>query len=185
MKRHVFLAVVLFLALAVIGLLSRPAAADGQEGAGLTGVWSWRNYLPVFGPIPAGSSLPSMVVFHQDGTGLCSDALAFGGFSLNPNNYTPLYGVWERTGPHEFAVTFYCLRFNGSTRELIGFARARANLAFSGDFDHVAGILYMDFLDSTAGPLMVPDPLTPGATWTPSAFGPLNFEAVRVSVVPY
>jgi hypothetical protein len=186
MKRNALLAAALFLALGMIGLLGQPATTQGPEGAVMTGVWSWRNLLPaVPGLIPAGSTLPSILVFHNDGTVQCSDALAFGGFPLNPNNYTPFYGVWERTGPHKFTATFYSLRFDGSTRTLIGFARARANFAFSTDFDHITGVLFLDFLDSTAGPLMVPNPLAPGLNWTPDPMCPLNIEAARVSVVPY
>ena len=41
MKRNVFLAAALFLALGMIGLVGQPASTQGPEGAGLAGGWSW------------------------------------------------------------------------------------------------------------------------------------------------
>ena len=186
MKRKFFLAAALFIALGMIGLLSHPATAFGQEGAVMTGVWSWQNTMPSawFGP---DAVLPSVLTFHNDGTTVCSDGIAFGGLPLAYNGfcYTPFQGVWERTGPHEFTATWLSLRFDRTTGVLDGFARARAKFKFSTDFDHIAGTLYMDFLRSSAGPLKVPDPLAPDAIWVPSALGELQIKAARVSVVPY
>lgn len=182
MKRKLTLAGTLFLASGMILLLSQPVYAQESGGAILTGVWYWENMLPaaMFG---AGAHLPSILIFHNDGTAFCSDALAFGGASFNPCTYTPFYGKWERIGPHGFTVTCLSLRFKEGT--LIGFARAVTEFAFSGDFDHIEGELRMEFLDSAAGPLMVPDPLDPAAVWTPSAMPPLKIKAGRVGVVPY
>ncbi len=121
MKRKVFLAAAFFLALGAIGLLGQPASTQGPNGAVLTGVWSWRCILPpaMFGP---NAVMPSVVTFHNDGTVLWSDGLAFGGLPLaySPYTYTPFYGEWERTGPHEFRLTCFVhalLQVRWSTRQ--------------------------------------------------------------------
>jgi hypothetical protein len=182
MNRKVFLAAALFIALGMIGLLGQPATTQGPEGAVMTGVWYWQN---VFGP----GVLPSILTFHNDGTVLCSDALAFGGIPDNPFTLTPLYGVWERTGPQEYTATWLCLCFyrTAPLGMLAGIVRSRANFAFAGDFDHIAGTMSVDLLlsDYTSDlfPLNCPDPLAPDAAW--ASWTTLNFTAARVSVVPY
>ena len=187
MKRYVFLAAALFLALGVIGLLSRPATVQSPEGAVLTGGWLWQINLDAVFP---GAVLPSLLIFHADGTGFCSDAVAFGGVPWNMNRYTPFYGVWERIGPHEFTATFLSLRFDTTNGNiLVGIARSRATLAFTSDWDHMAGTMHMDFLPCVGGnPLMCPNPLlAQESDWQPfSATGSdFSFTCTRVSVVPY
>jgi len=122
MKRKVLFAGAIFLALAATVLLSqqgRPAFSQDQEtavqcgkGAVLTGVWYWQINMDMFF---TGAVLPSMLAFHNDGTGACSDSVAFGGTLTNKYRYTSFQGVWERTGPHEFTATFYALRFDPTT----------------------------------------------------------------------
>jgi hypothetical protein len=181
------LAAVLFLALGVLGMLSHPAAALGQEGAVLTGVWYWENIIPVF----PGAVLPSILTFHNNGTCVCSDALAFGGLPTNTNRYIPFQGVWERIGPHKFRAMWLVLRFDAATGALLGVGRSRATFAFSTDFDHFEGSMHLDFLPCPAGPfgfLMCPNPLlAQEGDWQPwSATGSdFSFKAARVSVVPY
>jgi hypothetical protein len=182
MRRNVFLAAALLLALGTIGLLSQPAKAYGQEGAVMTGVWYWQNDV-------SPGILPSVLTFHNDGTVFCSDALAFGGVptAMNPFNYTPFYGVWKRTGPHEYTATWLSLPFDRATGLLAGIVRVRAKFAFVGDFDHFEGTMTGEalFSDTTSPffPLNCPDPLAPDAAWTP--MWNVSFHAARVSVVPY
>lgn len=185
MKRNVFLATALFLALGTIGLLGQPATVQGPEGAVLTGVWYWQNVL-------GAGVLPSLLTFHQDGTVSCSDALAFGGIppTMNPYTLTPFYGVWERTGPHAYTATWLSVAFYRAaplTGFLAGIVRSRANFAFVDDFSHIAGTMFVEVLlsDKTSPlfPLNCPDPLAPSAAWAP--WTTLSFHAARVSVVPY
>jgi hypothetical protein len=188
MNRKVLLVGILFLALGIIGMLSHPAIALGQEGAVLTGGWIWQINLDVVFP---GAVLPSLLIFHNDGTCFCSDAVAFGGTPTNVFRYTPFYGVWERTGPHEFTATIMSLRFDTTKGNiLVGIGRSRATFAFTTDWDHMAGTMHMDFLPCVGGnPLMCPNPLLaqesdwePWSTTMPSDF---SFTCTRVSVVPY
>jgi len=185
MKRKVFLAAALFLALGTIGLLSQQAVSQGPNGAVMTGVWYWQNVMPptIFGP---NAVLPSVLTFHNDGTVFCSDALAFGGLPVPYNlyTYTTFYGVWERTGSHAFTSTWLSLRFDRATGNLAGIVRARAQFTFADDFDHIAGTIHLDGLVCPT-PLTCPDPLAPGAVWVPFATGELSFHAARVSVLPY
>ncbi|OGD18119.1 MAG: hypothetical protein A2W03_14705 [Candidatus Aminicenantes bacterium RBG_16_63_16] len=189
MKRKVFLAAALFLVLGVMGLHGQQAATQGPEGAVLTGVWHWQNVMPpaMFGP---NAVLPSLLTFHNDGTVMCSDSLAFGGLPLaySPYTYTPFYGVWERTGPHEFIATWLSLRFFRTPGDLAGnlagIVRARAQFTFADDFDHIAGTIHLDGL-ACPTPLTCPDPMAPDALWVPFAMGELSFHAARISVVPY
>ena len=189
MKRKVLLAAALSLALGMIGMFSQPATAFGQEGAVMTGVWYWQNVMPpaMFGP---NAVLPSLLTFHNDGTVMCSDALAFGGLPLgyNPYTYTPFYGAWERTGAHAFTATWLSLRFFRTPGDfagiLAGIVRSRAVFTFAEDFDHIAGTMYLDVL-ACPTPLTCPDPLATDALWVPFAMGEISFHAARVSVVPY
>jgi len=186
MKRNVFLAAALFLALGMIGLVGQPATTQGPEGAVMTGVWYWQNTV-------TGGILPSVLTFHNDGTVFCSDALAFGGIptAMNPFYYTPFYGVWERTGPHAYTATWLSIPFYRDaplTGLVAGIVRVRANFAFVGDFDHITGTMTGEarFSDTTSQsfPLNCPDPLAPGAAWAPM-WTDVVFHAARVSVVPY
>jgi hypothetical protein len=192
MKRKVLFAGVLFLALGVIGLLSQKATSqdrDNREGAVLTGVWFWQNSLDFFYP---GASIPAFLAFHNDGTSTGAWGIAFGGL---PTPYVtsttnPIYGVWERTGPHEFRGTWWTMRFDRATGILAGIVRARANFAFAGDFDHFAGTVHMDFLPCTGGnPLYCPNPLlakdTDWVAWSPFFPADYNIKAARMSSVPY
>jgi len=177
MKRKVFLAGVLFLSLGVIGLLSQRASSQGPEGAVMTGVWYWQTIMG------SGLALPSVLVFHSDGTVVASGGIAFGGTPTNPYRYTPFQGVWERTGPHEFRATFLSLRFDGTTGLLVGVARKRTQFWFTEDFDHFAGTMHLEVLPCTT-PLTCLDPLAPDANWQDWAVG-VPIKAVRVSCVPY
>ena len=185
MKRKVFLAAALFLAFGVMGLHGQQAATQGPEGAVLTGVWSWQCVLPVFGP---DAVMPSLVTFNKDGTVLWSDGLFFGGLPTVYGlsfTYTPYHGVWERTGPHQFRLTAYALRFNRSDGVIAGIARVRTNFTFADDFDHIAGTNHVDTL-ACPTPLTCPDPLTaPESSWVPWPINPISFHAARISVVPY
>ncbi len=185
MKRNVLLAAALFLALGMIGMLSHPATAYGQEGAVLTGVWYWQNDV-------SPGILPSVLTFHNDGTAFCSDALAFGGIptAMNPFNFTPFYGVWQRTGPHAYSATWLSIPFYRAaplTGFVAGIVRVRANFAFADDFNHFAGTMTGEVLlsDTTSPlfPLNCPDPLAPDAAWAP--MWTVSFRAARVSVVFY
>jgi hypothetical protein len=178
MKRKFFLAGALFLALGVIGLLGQQDGNNhGQQGADLTGVWYWQN---IFGD----GVLPSILTFHNDGTVLCSDALAFGGIppTMNPYTLTPFYGVWERTRRHEYTATWLSLAFNRETGILAGIVRSRANFAFADHFDQIAGTMFVEMLACPSF-LTCPDPLAPNAAWAP--WTQLSFHAARVSIVPY
>ena len=190
MKRKVFLAGALFMALGMIGLLGQPASTQGPEGAVLTGVWYWQCVLPpaMFGP---NAVVPSLYTFHNDGTVTASNSLAFGGLPLaySPYTYTPFYGVWERTGPHEFTMTILSLRFYRTPGDfagiLSGILRSRTTITFADDFDHLAGTEHVDSL-ACPTPLTCPDPLlAPAASWVPWPTGPISFHAARISVVPY
>lgn len=186
MKRKVLLAAGLFLALGVIWLLSQPAHpafSQSPEGAVLTGTWYWET---VMGP---NLVLPSVLVFHNDGTCIASGGIAFGGTPTNPYRYTPFQGVWERIGPHEFKATFYSLRFDGATGLLVAVARKRVQFWFAGDFDHFAGTMRLDVLPCPT-PVTCPDPLLAAeADWQPFNPPPAPSEApihaARVSNVPY
>jgi hypothetical protein len=187
MKRKIFLAAALFLALGTIGFLSQPASTQGPEGAVLTGGWYWHIDLEkYYGP---GAGLPSLLIFHNDGTGFCSDAIAFGGTPTNVYRYTPFYGVWERSGPHEFTVTFMTLRFDTTKGNLLaGIGRSRATFTFTSDWDHMAGTMHMDFLPCVGGnPLACPNPLlAQESDWQPwGALSDFDFTCTRSSVVPY
>jgi len=188
MKRKVFLAAALFLALGTIGLLSQQDGNDhGQEGAVLTGGWYWHIDLQdYYGP---GAGLPSLLIFHDDGTGACSDSVAFGGIPGNVYRYTPLYGVWERKGSHKFRATFLSLRFDTTNNNLlVGILRSRATFAFTKDSDHMTGTMHLDFLPCTGGnPLACPNPLlAQESDWQPWGGIPdLKFTGARTSVVPY
>ena len=186
MKRYALLASALFLALGMIGLLGQHVSTQGPEGAVLTGVWSWRCVLPpaMFGP---NTVLPSVVTFQNDGTVLWSDGLAFGGLPLaySPYTYTPFHGEWERTGPHEFRLTCFAMRFYRSDGVLTSIVRVRSEFTFADDFDHIAGTNHVDTL-ACPTPLTCPDPLlAPAASWVPWPTGPISFHAARISVVPY
>ncbi len=152
MKRKVLLAGVLFLAVGVIGLLGQVASTQGPEGAVLTGTWYWETVMGT------GRVLPSVLVFHSDGTVVASGGISFGGVPTNPYRYTPFQGVWERMGPHEFRATFYSLRFDGASGLLVGVARKRTQFWFAEDFDHFVGTMLLDGLPCTS-PLTCPDPL--------------------------
>lgn len=196
MKRKILFTGMFILVLAVTVLLSQqrqPAFAQDQEasvqwgkGAVLTGVWYWENLLGVF----PGAVLPSILTFHNDGTCVCSDALAFGGIPGSMHRYIPFQGVWERTGPHEFRATFLSMRFDATTGVLLGIGRSRANFHFTEDFDHFAGSMHMDFLPCPAVPfgfLMCPNPLlAQKSDWQAWETGPdFNFKAARVGNAPY
>ncbi len=178
MKRKVLLAGALFLAFGAIGLLGQVASARGPKGAVMTGTWYWETIMPT------GGALPSVLVFHSDGTVVASGGIAFGGIPTNPYRYTPFQGVWERMGPHKFRATFYSLRFDGASGLLVGVARKRTEFWFAGDFDHFDGTMLLDVLPC-ATPVSCPDPLSaPAAAWQP--FSPVvSIHAARISVVPY
>jgi len=183
MKGKAFLAAALFLALGVIGLPGQVASTQGPEGAVLTGTWYWET---VMGPNLA---LPSVLVFHSDGTVVASGGIAFGGVPTNPYRYTPFQGLWERMGPHEFRATLYSLRFDGASGLLVGVARKRTEFSFAGDFDRFVGTMRLDVLPCLT-PATCPDPLSaPDTAWQP--FNPppapaeASIHAARISVVPY
>ncbi|OGD18637.1 MAG: hypothetical protein A2W03_08565 [Candidatus Aminicenantes bacterium RBG_16_63_16] len=183
MKRKALLAGALFLSFGVIGLLGQIASTQGPEGAVLTGTWYWETVMPT------GGALPSVLVFHSDGTVVASGGIAFGGTPTNIFRYTPFQGVWERIGPHEFRATFYSLRFDGASGLLVGVARKRTQFWFVGDFDHFAGTMRLDVLPCTS-PVTCPDPLSaPVDAWQP--FNPppapteVSIHAARISSVPY
>jgi hypothetical protein len=200
MKRKVLFVGMFILVLAVTMLLSQqrqPAFSQDQEasvqwgkGAVLTGFWHWQINMDLFFP---GAVLPSLVTFHNDGTGGCSDSVAFGGTPTNVYRYTPFQGVWERIGPHKFALTFMALRFDTTKNNvLVGIARSRATISFSTDFDHLEGTMHMDFLpcpDNPYGFLMCPNPLLAAEgdwqPWNPGMPSDFNIKAARVSNVPY
>ena len=186
MNRKVFLAIMLFMALGMIGLLGQPASTQGPEGAVLTGVWSWHVVLPpaMFGP---NAGMPSVVTFHNDGTVFWSDGLAFGGLPLayGPYTYTPFYGVWERTGPHEFRLTFLpCASTGQMDYSPASCAYGRSSLLQMILTISPGRITWITLACPT--PLTCPNPLTaPNASWVPWPTGPISFHAARISVVPY
>ncbi len=200
MKRKILFAGMFILVLAVTVLLSQqrqPAFSQDQEasvqwgkGAVLTGSWFWQIDLGFF---VTGATLPSLVIFHNDGTGSCSDSVAFGGVPWNAYRYIPFSGVWERTGPREFKATFLTLRFDTTQGNmLVGIGRSRATFKFTPDFDHIAGTMHMDFLPCPAGPysfLMCPNPLLAQESdwkqWSATMPSNFSFTGTRVSNVPY
>ncbi len=98
--------------------------------------------------------------------------------------------MWERPGPHAFTATFLTIPFYRAgplAGFVAGIVHVRANFAFDGDFDHIAGALIAERLlsDTTSPlfPLNCPDPLALDAAWAPMWI--VSFQAARVSVVPY
>jgi len=99
-----------------------------------------------------------------------------------PFKITPLHGVWERTGPGQFGVTSLMLGFDPATNVLVAIGRARADIRFDGDFDHLAGTLYGELLFCPT-PFSCPNPTDPAAPWITTT-PPVPFTAIRVRRVP-
>ena len=161
-------------ALLLAGSVS-PLAAPG-EGANITGTW-W--LVGQYGP---GMTLPTLVTYHADGTSAASDSIMFGGIPGFPFKITPLHGVWKRTGPGQFGVTSLMLGFDPATNMLVAIGRARADIRFDGDFDHLAGMLYGELLFCPT-PFSCPNPTDPAAPWITTT-PPVPFTAIRVRRVP-
>jgi hypothetical protein len=146
------------LAVAVLFLISSPPihAADGQT---LTGAWVvWVNLQP-------GVRVPMLQAFTSDGLIVSSES--FGGLPGATTRSSPLYGVWERTGPHTFATTNLVLVFDASSSILVGFGRARATLSLTGnDGNQGSGTVQIEFL-ACPSPFACPDPLAANAAWAP------------------
>jgi len=162
----------LLLLLAVIVLLAAPAGLvagsnsnQGQaEGYQPAGSWVWWTSFGTPGSVPA------LVTYHTDGTLSGADGLMF----LTPDGgkISPIHGVWERTGPKGFGGASLYMLYNPAGT-LVGFARARSALHFVDDPDHIEGVMFVDIgLPCASPPFGCPDPVSPGATWTPHPMMP-------------
>lgn len=184
MKRT--LALIGIMALAVATAVTVPAQNPKPfcaKGATLIGTWAWQTMLPVDPnhQLP----LPALVTYHQDGTVTGADGMMFGGIPANPYRYTPLHGVWERTGHHTFRGTGLFLRFDAATGILVAIVRTRSHIEFGADFDHINGTMHGDLL-SCSTPLTCPDPTSaPPEAWQPYGLvSDFSFTASRLHIVP-
>lgn len=150
-------------------------AVQDKEGYQPAGTWAWSTHRP------SGGTLPALVTYHKDGTISGSDGVMFGiNFppAFNPNLASGLHGVWERTGPRSFRGMSLYLQF-APDGNVIGWGRARSELQFVGDEDHIEGTMYLDSLPCPT-PFTCPDPVA--SAWT-STITRRAVSAVRLSRV--
>jgi hypothetical protein len=169
------MALLVLAALLALGVTS-PTADEGWRPGWrptLTGTWYFSSV------IAPGATLPGLVTYHDDGTAVYSDAIMFGGIPQVPMKITPFHAVWQVTGRNRFGGTALGLIFDPVTNAMIGFARARSNLRFDTDLNHIVGTIFGEMvLCSTT--FTCPDPTDPSLVWTPTA-DPVHGMSVSLS----
>ena len=175
------------LALLVAPLYAQPATQTSKTGppAQPWGTWYWVTDISGVTGM-TGSSLPTVISFHEDGTFACAEGNSFGGVPNATFVYTTGLGTWVRMGGG--AIAFEATRlgfvFDKASGILKGIGRSRFTFRFAGDFEHITGTLFVETL-SCAAPIFCPDPLDPDATWVPtSPPGGFSGTAMRVHAIP-
>lgn len=157
--------------------LISPSAVNAADTNTMAGTWV------VWIELQSGVRVPMLQVFTSDGLIISSDS--FGGLPGATIRSTPLYGVWERTGPKAFATTNLVLIYDASSSLLIGFGRARATVSFTGnDANQGSGTVSVEFLPCPS-PFACPDPQAADAAWVPLPGLPpsLQVTATRLRLV--
>lgn len=137
-----------------------PASAQNAEPQPW-GTWVWQTS---FGP---GLSLPALLTLDKDGTVSVSDGQMFGGLPGATTRYSPLHGVWERTGAGRIGGTSLWLIFDAPSGVLVAIGRCRTALTLTSGGEALEGTMFLETLPCFAGPLGCPDPLDPAAPWLP------------------
>lgn len=177
MRRCIWLASLIVLAVAAATVMAQ-SQAPGRWGQ-VWGTWVWTT----------NNRLPALVTFHMGGTVSVSDGSMFGG--VLPNSairMTPLHGIWEKTGMQSIAGSSLWLTFDATTGVLMGWGRARTSIQFAEDFNSFQGKMFVETLACTAGtPVSCPDPQNPAAKWTSQPNMPpdgFDIAGVRFERVP-
>ena len=128
---------------AALGALAVPAAAfaDGGNGGdqgerGIVGAW-------LIKVVPDGpASVPYEVLnLYTPGGGVAGVASN----EMEPTNLsTSVYGAWQQTGPHKFAITFLLFTFTPQGSRS-GTLKVRAKAALSQDSGQISGPAVIEF----------------------------------------
>ncbi len=150
---------VLATVVAVVAMSQAPAAQGtpgvnhgGSGGKSLAGAW-FSTVTPTLIP-----PFVSVGTFERGGTltNISSVSLAFPpGVIASGVPESPGYGVWAKTGPQTYAVTFLTITGDG-TGGFAGTQKVRATLTIGPDGDQFDGVFQVDVLDP-GGSLIVSD----------------------------
>ena len=171
-------------AVAMLLLTIPNAFAQTKTEAGQPwGSWYWLTDISAFTGFP-GTTSPTLLGINQDGSFTCAEGTMFGGYIGATETYTPGMGTWKKTGGGIFHASRLMLVFDKTTGVLTGILRSRFSFHFVGSFNRIEGKLWLEVL-SCSDPFGCPDPLDPGAGWTPlSPPEGLPGWATRIPVLP-
>ena len=183
--RRVLLPIVI-LVMAAAPLCAQPAGpVSAPRVAGQPwGTWYWVTDISAATGIN-GSTLPTVITFHEDGTLACAEGNSFGGFPGAVLVYSAGLGTWEKERRGTFRATRLGFVFDKATGVLKGIGRSRFTFKYAGDFDQITGTLFVETLPCSTGPMFCPDPFDPDAVWTPaSPPGGFPATATRMNALP-
>jgi hypothetical protein len=182
--RRLFLIVVLTLVVAPLGAQPAGQWYRPDSPAQPWGTWYWVTDISAMTGIN-GTSLSTVITFHEDGTLACAEGNSFGGFPGAALAYSTGLGTWERERRGTFKATRLGFVFDKATGVLKGIGRSRFTFQYAGHFDEITGTLFVETLPCSAGPMFCPDPFDPDAVWTPAS-PPTGFPATarRVYALP-
>lgn len=168
-------------AAAALAMTTVSAPAQGLSIPRWGQVWGTWVHQMQMGP---GMKMPALVTLNIDGTFTGAPGLMFGGVPDATVTFTPVFGVWQRTGWQNIASTSLIMVFDRKSGLLAGFWRSRSSLDFSDDFNSYTGTEFLEQLTCTS-PLTCPDPLDPKAAWEPVTGMPASFpiSGARVELV--
>jgi len=150
-------------AAAALAITTISAPAQGLSIGRWGQVWgTWVHQVQ----LGSGMTMPALIAFNIDGTVTGAPGLMFGGVPDATVTFTPVFGVWQKTGWKSIAGTSLLMVFDRTSGVLTGFRRSRTSLDFSDDFNKYNGTEFMENL-ACALPVTCPDPLDPKAAWEP------------------
>jgi hypothetical protein len=165
-----FLLPIVILVMAAAPLSAQPAGPmSAPRVAGQPwGTWYWVTDISAMTGIN-GTSLPTVVTFHEDGTLACAEGNSFGGFPGAGLVYSGGLGTWEKERRGTFNATRLGFVFDKASGVLKGISRSRFAFQYAGRFDEITGTLFVETLPCSTGPMTCPDPLDPDAVWMPAS----------------
>lgn len=181
-----FVLPIVMLVMVAAPLCAQPAgpASAPRAAAQPWGTWYWVTDISAMTGT-SGTSLPTVITFHENGTLACAEGNSFGGFPGAAFVYSAGLGTWERARRGTFNATRLGFVFDKASGVLKGIGRSRFTFQLARDFDEITGTLFVETLPCSAGPMACPDPLDPDAVWVPaSPLGGFPATARRMEVLP-
>lgn len=157
----------LFIAITLFAFLPAAIPALSQNGGRFAGVFVLRTD---FGSGQVGTAF---LALHNDG----SVTQTF----TNPL-YSPIHGVWEKTGPATALITEYT--FITYPTGFWGIGRSQIELRFSPDANSYTGTMFLEGVPC-ASAQACPDPASPETVWTAAPTPPSTVSGTRLEVLPF